>query len=166
MLIRVPRYSLSAVSQPSCLLYLPNSIHHSFPHLSSDLASSKVRHYQLLIHPSSIMTKKKKKSDKNRKKTSTATPATSQLAQANAQESSPFFQRLPQELRDLIYSHIFRSTRLSHGERKTGYIRSIYISGLYPTRCLCCGLVVELRLRLVIPGLAKSYSTLRMVTPC
>ncbi len=37
-------------------------------------------------------------------------------AAAFTQGSSLFFQKLPQEIRDLIYSYYFRSTRLSHGE--------------------------------------------------
>lgn len=41
------------------------------------------------------------------------------MSPRNQQDSSPFFQKLPPELRLEVYSHLFSNTRLSFGERKT-----------------------------------------------
>lgn len=58
---------------------------------------------------------------KNIKKKTISTPTPCE------QQSSLFFQKLPQEIRDLIYSHYFHSTRLSHGEIPFSWSRRIRV---------------------------------------
>lgn len=70
------------------------------------------------------MARTKKSISNSKKKRSVA--ATSQLLQASAQESSQLFQKLPLEIRYLIYSHHFHATRLSHGFRMVGGWGSLF----------------------------------------
>ncbi|KAK4175042.1 hypothetical protein QBC36DRAFT_291859 [Triangularia setosa] len=48
-------------------------------------------------------------------------------AKANPQTGSLFFQKLPQEIRDHIWTQLFYPTRFTFGERPTSRIRSVKI---------------------------------------
>ncbi|KAI1755825.1 hypothetical protein F4782DRAFT_527181 [Xylaria castorea] len=67
-----------------------------------------------------------KNAEQNSKKTKNQSRAPSQIQTSDAQESSQLF-RIPQELRDLIYTQLFTDTRLSHGEKLLGMISSIRV---------------------------------------
>lgn len=77
------------------------------------------------------MARTKKSINNSKKKRSV--PATSQLLQASAQESSQLFQKLPLEIRYSIYSHYFHATRLSHGLRIVASWVSLDIAFIKPT---------------------------------
>jgi hypothetical protein len=53
--------------------------------------------------------------------------ASEQVPKVDAQLGSLFFQRLPQEIRDLIYTELFSSTTFTSGERKVGLFCGVKI---------------------------------------
>ncbi|KAF2496299.1 hypothetical protein BU16DRAFT_609075 [Lophium mytilinum] len=67
---------------------------------------------------------KKKSQERSKAKKTHDVPEKPQLPPADTQSSSRLMQ-LPGELRNQIYKHLFSSTRLTYGDRRTGRISSV-----------------------------------------